>query len=67
MFGGSFLIYLCYFLVSSPYLYPSQINAGEKVDSVQAAGYHESSAGILDDEEIESAVVSSTVALIQVP
>lgn len=46
-------------------VYITQINAGEKVDRVKATAHHEHSAGVLDDDVIESAL-TSTVPLIQV-
>lgn len=58
IFVTSFLGHICV---------PSQINVGEKVDRVQAIGYHESSADVLEDEAIESALVLTTVSLNQVP
>ncbi|CAM9789547.1 unnamed protein product, partial [Ectocarpus sp. 6 AP-2014] len=45
----------------------AEINSGEKVDSVKATAFHESSADVLEDEAIESMPFLSTVPLIQDP
>lgn len=47
------------------YVLLSQINAGEKGDVAHASAFHESEAGVLEDEPI-SANASSTVLLTQV-